>query len=214
MPSQGGMATSTPKALRKGHLAAPQQQLRGKATHHQLLHPYNHSTRAVIFITIITLTSSFYVPFSAEIPADVPSRVYIFLGSSRRKKTLPPVFQGKKRDVPENIISAKNSWDKILLYLPRGQGRSCQKHLAGFGCKRLKFRAKLSPGWHNLQPRTLQTGSSLGWHHHSRAGLERGPWSLLLSSNDPEPNEPQSAGGHKPDDYTWSWTPCEAAARP
>lgn len=56
---------------RKGHLAAPQQHLRAKATH-QLLHPYNHSIRAVIFITLITLTRSFYVPFSAEIPADVP----------------------------------------------------------------------------------------------------------------------------------------------
>lgn len=59
MPSQGGMVTSTPKELRKDLLAASRQHFRGKATH-QLLHSYNHSIRAVIFITIITLTSSFY----------------------------------------------------------------------------------------------------------------------------------------------------------
>lgn len=59
MPSRGGMATSTPAALRKGLLAASQQHFRGKATL-QLSHSYNHSIRAVIFITVITPMSSFY----------------------------------------------------------------------------------------------------------------------------------------------------------
>ena len=51
--------TSTPKKPRKSFLAAPRQHFKGKITH-QLLHSYNHSIRAVIFITIITPTSRFY----------------------------------------------------------------------------------------------------------------------------------------------------------
>ena len=58
--------------------------------------------------------------------------------------------------------------------------------------------AKLIPGWHNLQPRALRIGISLGWHEHIRAGLAHVlagrscPAAMTQSLTSPKAREPES----------------------
>lgn len=138
--------TGTPAELRKGLLAASQQHLRGKATL-QLSHSYNHSIRAVIFITVITPMSSFYKShFLQKTLLKFLSGLVFSLelsgGEEKKKKNItcvvpPPSLAGKKRDVPKNIISAKNSWGwGTVSALVVGEG--CTSSTWQFGCKRLK----------------------------------------------------------------------------
>lgn len=55
-----------------------------------------------------------------------------------------PVFQGRKRDVPQNIISAKNTcgWNKVLLCLPWWSGMGIRE-ASGSLVARLKFSVPL-----------------------------------------------------------------------
>lgn len=112
--------------------------------------------------------------FSAENPADVPFRACIFLGIIRREKkkvyiyikkkksrvlSLPPVLEGRKRDVPQNIISAENSWgwDKVRALVV---GEGCTRSTWQFGSKRLKFSVppavRQGHGLGVLKPRLLR----------------------------------------------------------
>lgn len=69
------------------------------------------------------------MPFSAEIPADVPSRACIFLGSDRREKkhvlSLPsPPWEEKGCPQKHHLCQEHQGWAEALVYPPGWLGKA------------------------------------------------------------------------------------------